>query len=134
MSNTQFQKNIKNLIDSFEKAREWADLNNCLQKLKRILEKNNKAEQYEINDKLNLAKRLAQCLSPDFGVIHKTTLDIYKMIFATELEKKKEGVPKEEEFKEGDPESIRDATKFFGDGLGVFLSGLFGFYQYAAFS
>jgi hypothetical protein len=55
------------------------------------------------------------------------------MIFATELEKKKEGVPKEEEFKEGDPESIRDASKYFGDGLGVFLSGLFGFYQYAAF-
>ena len=51
MSYSQFQKNIKNLIDSFEKAREWADLNNCLQKLKRILEKNDKNERYEIKDK-----------------------------------------------------------------------------------
>jgi len=133
MSNIQFQKNIKSLIDSFERAREWADLNNCLQKLKRMLEKNNKADKYEIQDKVNLAKRLAQCLSPDFNVIHKTTLEIYKMIFATELEKRIEGMPKEDEFKEEESDSIRDNSKFFGDGLGVFLSGLFGFYQFAAF-
>ena len=78
MSYNTYQKNIKALIDSFEKAREWADLNNCLQKLKRLLEKNNRAEQHDIKDKANLAKKLAQCLSPDFNVIHKTTLEIYR--------------------------------------------------------
>jgi hypothetical protein len=129
MSNTQFQKNIKALIDSFEKAREWADLNNCLQKLKRMLEKNDKAEKYDIQDKANLAKRLAQCLSPDFNVIHKTTLEIYKMIFQSELEKRK---LEQEEIKLEEGEEP-DEHAYFGEGLGVFLSGLFGFYQYAAF-
>ena len=85
MSYSNFQKNIKGLVDSFERAREWADLNNCLQKLRKCLDKNDKENQYEIQDKASLAKRLAQCLSPDFNVIHKTTLEIYKMIFDSEL-------------------------------------------------
>ena len=79
MSQSQFQKNIKGLIDSFEKAREWADLNNWLQKLKKYLEKNNATDKHELKDHANVAKRLAQWLSPDFNVIHKTTLEIYKM-------------------------------------------------------
>jgi len=126
ITNSQFQKNVKNLVDSFEKAREWADLNNCLQKLKRMLEKNDKENKYEIQDKASLSKRLSQCLSPDFNVIHKTTLEIYKMIFETELNRRKE---KMEESK-GEEE---DDGSYFGEGLGVLLSGLFGFYQYAAF-
>jgi len=30
-----FDKGLKNVIDSFEKAKEWADLSNCLQKVKK---------------------------------------------------------------------------------------------------
>ncbi|CAI2382310.1 unnamed protein product [Moneuplotes crassus] len=125
MSFNQFQRNIKTLVDSFERAREWADLNNCLQKLKRILEKNDAESKHEIEDIPSLAKRLAQCLSPDFNVIHKTTLEIYKMIFQSELQKRRL------EAEEGKQEEGDNYT--FGSGLGVLLSGLFGFYQYAAF-
>ena len=33
-----FDKGLKNIIDSFERAREWADLSNCLQKVKKMIE------------------------------------------------------------------------------------------------
>lgn len=132
MSFNHFQKSIKTLIDSFEKAREWADLNNCLQKLKKLLEKNNAAERHEIVDHTNIAKRLAQCLAPDFNVIHKTTLEIYKLIFEAELDKRGEDEAGKEEDKD-DVDDVLEGDKVFGAGLGVYLSGLFGFYQYAAF-
>ena len=34
----KFKKSLKDIIDSFEKAREWADLSNCLQKVKKLFE------------------------------------------------------------------------------------------------
>lgn len=34
----QFARGLKNVIDSFEKAREWADLSNCLQKVKKYFD------------------------------------------------------------------------------------------------
>lgn len=111
-----FQKTIKTHIDSFEKAREWADLNNVLQKLKRTLEKNNRAEQFDIKDMANLAKKLAQCLSPDFNVIHKTTLEIYRMILEAEIDKRQADPKEESKVQEVDI----DDDKIFGEGLGVF--------------
>jgi hypothetical protein len=33
-----FDRGLKNIIDSFERAREWADLSNCLQKVKKMIE------------------------------------------------------------------------------------------------
>jgi hypothetical protein len=50
------KKNLKIIIDSFERAREWADLSNCLQKVKKTL---NKYPDCEIPEKHLLAKRLA---------------------------------------------------------------------------
>jgi hypothetical protein len=35
-SKVSFQKQLRTIIDSFEKAKEWADLSNCLQKVKRL--------------------------------------------------------------------------------------------------
>ena len=35
-----FDRSLKNIIDSFERDREWADLSNCLQKVKRLIENN----------------------------------------------------------------------------------------------
>ena len=31
----RFRKGLKEVIDSFERAKEWADLSNCLQKVKK---------------------------------------------------------------------------------------------------
>ena len=33
-----FDKGLGNVIGAFEKAREWADLSNCLQKVKKQIE------------------------------------------------------------------------------------------------
>lgn len=54
------------------------------------------------------------------------------MIFEAELERCSEAQENREEQKDED-EDVIDDNKVFGDGLGVYLSGLFGFYQYAAF-
>ena len=54
------------------------------------------------------------------------------MIFEAELERCSEAQEQKEEQKDED-EDVIDDNKVFGDGLGVYLSGLFGFYQYAAF-
>ena len=35
-----FDKGLGNVIGAFEKAKEWADLSNCLQKVKRQIEQN----------------------------------------------------------------------------------------------
>lgn len=85
-------------MDSFEKAKEWSDLSNSLSKLKKLFEKYDKGP---IPEKNALAKRLcksllllAQCLSPDFSMIHKSTIEIYKMILERQIvlmeEKQKE--------------------------------------------
>jgi molecular chaperone GrpE (heat shock protein) len=34
----KFKRNLKDVIDSFERAKEWADLSNCLQKVKKQFE------------------------------------------------------------------------------------------------
>jgi|APSaa5957512535_1039671.scaffolds.fasta_scaffold408316_2 hypothetical protein len=78
-----FDRGLKNIIDSFERAREWADLSNCLQKVKKMI------EQYKglkIPRQRDLAKRLAQCLNPEINVIHQLTLEIYKEVFEREIE------------------------------------------------
>lgn len=70
-----------------------------------------------IPNKKDLAKRLAQCLNPDLNVIHQLTLELYECIFHREL-------------------SLMDQEsdmQMWGPDLGLFYSGLFNFYQYAAF-
>lgn len=51
----KFRKNLKDVIDSFEKAKEWADLSNCLQKVKKQFELH---QNTDIPLKKDLAKRL----------------------------------------------------------------------------
>ncbi len=34
----KFKRSLKDVIDSFERAKEWADLSNCLQKVKKQFE------------------------------------------------------------------------------------------------
>ncbi|MBK8156829.1 MAG: hypothetical protein IPK55_12980 [Streptococcus sp.] len=56
-SAAKFQKEIKIIIDSFEKAKEWSDLSNSLSKLKKLFEKYDKGP---IPEKNSLAKRLCK--------------------------------------------------------------------------
>src|SRR6056300_699943 len=53
----KFDKDLKIVIDSFEKAKEWADLSNCLQKVKRQIDQN---KGLPIPRQRELAKRLGK--------------------------------------------------------------------------
>ena len=64
------KKGLKHVIDSFEKAKEWADLSNCLQKVKKHIENNTGLE---IPWKIELAKRL--------GNIRTSILNINSLMF-----------------------------------------------------
>jgi hypothetical protein len=62
--------------------------------------------------KKDLAKRLAQCLNPDLGVIHLLTIEVYAHIFHRELELMPDN----------------EASQMWGSDLGLFYSSLFNFY------
>jgi hypothetical protein len=66
-ANQKFEKIIRDIIPVFEKAREWGDLVNCLQKINLAIETN---IGLRVPAKQELAKRLSQCLNPDFTMIH----------------------------------------------------------------
>ena len=78
----RFKSQLNTINTLFERAREWADLSNCLQKLKKAIDQNPKLH---VPLKKDLAKRLAQCLNPDLNVIHLLTIEVYAHIFAREL-------------------------------------------------
>lgn len=56
-----FDSKLRSVIESFERAKEWADLTACLNKLKMHINTNPKLE---IPRPKELSKRLAQCLDP----------------------------------------------------------------------
>lgn len=70
------------MLGSFERAREWADLSNCLQRNKKTFAEH---PDLPVPLKKDLAKRLAQCLNPDLNVIHSLTLEVYNLVFEREL-------------------------------------------------
>ena len=63
----RFANQLTQILATFERAREWADLSNSLQKLKRAIDG---YPNEPVPVKKELAKRLAQCLNPDLNVIH----------------------------------------------------------------
>lgn len=111
---------MKQIIDSFERAKEWADLSNCLAKVRQIIEKYGGAP---VPHQRQLAKRLAQCLNPDINVIHQLTIDVYAEVFAREVELLNKDLKKQGKTKNYERESS----------IALFFSGLFNFYQFAAF-
>jgi hypothetical protein len=78
----RFKQQLSSVNPLFERAREWADLSNCLQKVKKVIDSN---PGLPVPNKKDLAKRLAQCLNPDLNVIHQLTLEVYAWIFAREI-------------------------------------------------
>ena len=78
----KFKAQLGTVISSFEKAREWADLSNCLQRVKKTFDQ---FQNLPVPLKKDLAKRLAQCLNPELTVIHQLTLEVYDLVFTREL-------------------------------------------------
>ncbi|KAF7457947.1 Dopey, N-terminal domain-containing protein [Cryptosporidium felis] len=77
----KYESEIFNILQSFEKAQEWADLSNCLQRLKRCISR----EYLEVPGvplKETISKRLAQCLNPSLpSGVHTKALETYESIF-----------------------------------------------------
>ena len=78
----------------------------------------------------HLAKRLgkfvplliliAQCLNPDINVIHQLTLEVYAEVFMREVELAKN-------------QKVEGKNYERNSSIALFFSGLFNFYQFAAF-
>ncbi|POM85314.1 Dopey, N-terminal family protein [Cryptosporidium meleagridis] len=77
----KYENEIHSILQSFEKAQEWADLSNCLQRLSRCINK----EFCDIPGvplKETISKRLAQCLNPSLpSGVHTKALETYGGIF-----------------------------------------------------
>ncbi|KAK6591004.1 hypothetical protein RS030_111782 [Cryptosporidium xiaoi] len=77
----KYENEVSSILQSFEKAQEWADLSNCLQRLHRCISK----EFYGVPGvplKEIVSKRLAQCLNPSLpSGVHTKALETYGAIF-----------------------------------------------------
>lgn len=74
---------------------------------------------------------IAQCLNPDINVIHQLTLEVYEEVFKREvelIEMSNEGGAKR-------PVESRPREEIYSrnSSIALFFSGLFNFYQFAAF-
>lgn len=76
-----FAEQINKALAGFEKAREWADLITCLQKLSRALGRS--APPFPtVPSRLLLGRRLAQCLNPALpSGVHLEALETYELLF-----------------------------------------------------
>lgn len=75
-----FLEEFEKALALFEKAKEWADLIKCLQKMAGVLQK---FSQYPIvPHKLTVAKRLAQCCNAALpSGVHLKSLELYNLCF-----------------------------------------------------
>ena len=55
-------KNLQHLLNTFEKNKDWSDIGKWLTKVEQLLKDNPSPF---IEEKINLGKRLAQCLNPE---------------------------------------------------------------------
>jgi hypothetical protein len=106
----RFNKEMKQLLASFERAREWewSDLIKWLGRVRELLDKYSACQ---VPEKFTLSKRLAQCLNPALPQgLHYHTLKIYSKILKY---KKKNDEPVDED-------------------LALYSSGILPFFQYAS--
>lgn len=74
-----FLEEFRNAISSFDKAKEWADLIKCLQRIVKVL---NRYPKFPIvPEKFVVAKRLAQCSNPGLpSGVHLKTVETYEIL------------------------------------------------------
>ena len=109
----KFEKKISSILSSSASAKAWSNLLPITKELFQLLNKNTDDFNFsKLSNKLFLAKRLAQCLNPEYpGSVHEEVLDIYFVI-------------------------LRNIAFFnetcLMDNLGIFASGLFPFFPNAS--
>ncbi|KAL0565856.1 hypothetical protein V5O48_016166, partial [Marasmius crinis-equi] len=105
----KYAQQVEKCLNSFDNVHEWAD---CIAFLKQLLKTFQSYMQFkEIPRKLIVAKRLAQCLNPALPTgVHQRALDVYAHILAV---LGSEGLKRD---------------------LGLWSSGLFPFFEFAATS
>ena len=108
-----FDTKITNILSSSSGASSWSDLLSFTQNIYNILadKKNFEFNFNLLTDKVDLSKRLAQCLNPECPAqVHEYVINVYDVIFKNIL-KKNNGK--------------------LGENLSIFSSGLFPFFNYA---
>ena len=78
-----------------------------------------------VENKKELAKRLAQCLNPNVDQTHEQALRVYILVFDVELALHDAATG-------STPDEKTPAV--FGPDMGLFISTLFNFYQFAKFA
>ena len=78
----KFEKKLSSILSSANSAKAWSDLLPITREIYQLLSKtNNNINFSKLNNKLLLAKRLAQCLNPECpSGVHEVVLDIYYLI------------------------------------------------------
>ena len=109
----KFEKKLINILNAATSAKSWSDLLPMSKEILSHLVKNGETINFsKISTKHMLAKRLAQCLNPEFpNGVHEVILDIYKVLL-TNIFKNQDG--------------------FIQENLGLYLSGLFPFFSHAS--
>ena len=110
----RFEKKLLTILNSVANAREWSDLLPMAKEILNHLKKNEKDIDFSkmTTTKHILAKRLAQCLNPEFpNGVHEVVLDIYKILISNIL-------------------IMQDMQLM--DNLGLYTSGLFPFFSHAS--
>ena len=116
MSNKEyekFEKKLLSILNSSANAKSWSDLLPTLNEILNHVSKNQKDINFsQISIKHMLAKRLAQCLNPEFpNAVHEVVLEIYKIIIKNIMTK----------------QDMR-----LMDNLALYCSGLFPFFSNAS--
>jgi hypothetical protein len=109
----KFEKKLVNILNSSSNAKSWTDLLPIAKEILIHLKKNEKEIDFsKISTKHMLAKRLAQCLNPEFpNGVHEVIIDIYSCLLSN-------------------INSKQDTS--LQDNLGLYLSGLFPFFSHAS--
>mmetsp|Transcript_12924 Transcript_12924/g.51598 ORF Transcript_12924/g.51598 Transcript_12924/m.51598 type:complete len:1773 (-) Transcript_12924:44-5362(-) len=75
-----FRDEVGAVLSSFDKAKEWADLIKCMQKLQKVFTRYSQFPLIPL--KLTFSKRMAQCLNPALpSGVHLKALQIFKHVF-----------------------------------------------------
>ena len=109
----KFEKKLVSILNSSANAKAWSDLLPMTKEILNHLKKSQKDIDFsKINTKHMLAKRLAQCLNPEFpNGVHEVVLDVYKILISNIM--------------------VKQDMQLM-DNLALYASGLFPFFSHAS--
>ena len=84
------KKLLEKIFPKFNSAKEWSDLVTTLNLLKEIIHANQNENFSLISEKIQLSKRLSQCLNPVYpSGLHEIALKVYEALFENIIENNK---------------------------------------------